>query len=221
MIPFTVGSVSAPVTAIAAANPRREAAEGHFDRGPPSGLATSRRTAWESGGRRHRIDRHRDGPVRHGRVIFDEGQRCAGFPVLARWLLPPSLRRPGNSNPHARCKQRRLGSALTSHRTGVGGRSASLRWIYRAESVGEGDRSGRYRGAPFAGAHPQARVAVDQVGEPGADPLNPARHPAAVWALMTAAVVRPVQRAFRRGLGRRRRRRLPGRIVIGRSHRPG
>ncbi len=40
MIPFTVGSVSAPVTAMSASPPRtrREAAEGHFDRGPIVGV---------------------------------------------------------------------------------------------------------------------------------------------------------------------------------------
>src|ERR1700758_2979059 len=183
-IPFTVGSVSAPVTAMSTSPPRTRAEK------PPnvtstvarsSGLATSRlaslcawRSAapdrltprWESPGR-PRSWRTANGPVRRiSRLISG----CA----TATSLSPgPEL------TPHALRQQRRTGLLdIPQDRVGVSDELPApgrLTWVYRAEFAGKRDGTGRHRGPWLRPArHPQSRVAVDQIGETGREPAAPA-----------------------------------------------
>src|ERR1700758_4122584 len=182
-IPFTVGSVSAPVTAMSTSPPRTRAEN------PPnvtstvarsSGFATSRlaslcawRSAapdrltprWESPGR-PRSWRTANGPVRRiSRLISG----CA----TATSLSPgPEL------NPHAPRQQCRTGPLeIPQDRVGVSDELPApgrLTWVYRAEFAGKRDGAGRHRGPWLRPArHPQSCVAVDQIGEPGREPAEP------------------------------------------------
>src|SRR6185312_13600579 len=176
-MPSTVGSVSAPVTAMATSPPWTLA------QNPPTVTSTVARSSGLATRRLASVcDRRSAAPDRPtpmwARPVRPRSWTTASGPVrrISRVATVPPSELSGcpELDPHARCQQRRVGPVqIPQHGLGVTDElppTGRLPGVYRAELFGQGDGAGRHRSSRLGPArHPQARVAVDEIGETGCE----------------------------------------------------